>query len=145
MFGTWNDDARNAMNQGLYEMNIEILAFVFAHYFFSNKNDTPYWQAVRQKQLSDLPPFAQQMISSYYPEPRDFIFFSPQSMFSSVQWWSMLHAGGAYKDYKSKITEQEEKYLKYFIDTQTYKIDKAKEIFPNHYRFLEDWYNTWKE
>ena len=144
MFGTWNDEARNAMNQGFYEMNIEILAFVFSHYYFSNKNDTPYWQEVRKKQLTDLPPFAQQMISGYYPEPKDFIFFSPQSMFSSVQWWSMLHAGGAFKDYKNNLTSEEKQYLEYFIKNQSDRIKNVKEIFPNHYKFLKDWYNNAK-
>ena len=141
--GTWNDQMRDSMNQGFYEMNIEILSFVFAHYYFSNKDDTPYWKAVRELNLNDLPPFAQQMISAYYPIPQDFIFYSPQSMFSSVQWWSMIHAGGGYEDYNPNLSKDEKAYLKYFTDTQTFRVDKAKETFPNHYEFLEDWYKKW--
>jgi len=144
-FGTWNDQAREMLNRGFYEMNIEILAFVFAHYYFSNKDDTPYWKAVRKKSLEDLPADAKMMINQYYPDLKPFIFFSQQSMFSSVQWWSMLHAGGAYSNYKSKLTQEEKNYLEYFVETQKTKTEQAKKTFPNHYEYLKGWYESWSE
>jgi len=143
--GQWTDQCKEMLNRGFYEMSIEILTFVYAHYYFSTKDDTPYWKDVRAKDLSTLPGDAQYMISQYYPEPKDFIFFSRQSMFSSVQWWTMIHAGGAYKDYKPSLTKQEKEYLEYFINTQSARIAEAKKIFPNHYNFLKEWYETWNE
>jgi len=56
---------------------------------------------------------------------------------------SMIHAGGGYGDYTPNLSNDEKSYLKYFIDTQTFRVDQAKEIFPNHYEFLEDWYKKW--
>ena len=141
IYGTWNAEPIAMLNRGFYEMSVEILAFVYAHYYFSTKNDTPYWKDVRKKSLRDLPGDAQYMIEQYYPVPKDFIFFSQQSMFSSVQWWSMIHAGGAYKDYKPSLSKEELQYLEYFITTQSTKVEQATETFPNHYDFLKGWYS----
>ena len=140
--GQWDDRCRDMLNRGFYEMSIEILTFVYTHYYFSTKNDTPYWNDVRNLNLDSLPDDAKMMLNQYYPIPKDFIFFSQQSMFSSVQWWSMIHAGGGYGSYTPNITETDQKYLEYFINTQTARVEEAKKILPNHYNFLADWYNT---
>ena len=92
----WDDKVRDFINQGFYEMSTEILAFVWSHYHFSKKDDTPYWKAIREQKLTDLPSDAQHIISQYWPKPKPFLFFSQQSMFTSIQWWSMIHAGGGY-------------------------------------------------
>jgi len=140
-YGDWTEEAKVMINRGYYEMNIEILAFVFAHYYFSNKNDTPYWEEVRSKRLEELPPDAQFFLSQYYPDIKPFTFFSNQSMFSSMQWWSMIKAGGYGNPYP--LTTEEKTYLELFMNNQTNRIDQTIEQFPNHYEFLKGWYNPW--
>jgi len=141
----WTEQPQSMLNRGFYEMNIEILTFIFAHYYFSNRNDTPYWQEIRSQSLNDLPDDAQMMMSQYYPNLPDFVFFSPGSMFSSIQWWSMLHAGGAYPDAKSTLTDKQKQYVEHFMKVQDLRVESSKELFGNHYKFLDKWYSEWKE
>ena len=141
--GVWNDQVTDNLNQGWYEMNLEILTFVWSHYYFSSRNDTEYWKAIRSQKITDLPTDSQYILNQYYPVLKKFIFFSKQSMFSSQQWFSMLHAGGAYKDIKNNITSKERQYLELFLKQNTNRVDSVKDIFPNHYKFLKDWYDGW--
>ena len=137
--GNWDDNVRGAINQSYYEMSIEILSFIFGHYFFSNKKDTPYWEMIRTKTLKDLPDDCITVINTYYPYPKPVMFLTRQSMFSSVQWWSMIHAGGGYID-TDKNKPEEDEYLNYFVETKRKQTELAKELFPNHYKFLSKWY-----
>lgn len=139
----WDDKVRDFINQGFYEMSTEILAFVWSHYHFSKKDDTPYWKAIREQKLTDLPSDAQHIISQYWPKPKPFLFFSQQSMFTSIQWWSMIHAGGGYNTSIS-LSEKEKDYFEYFIKNTNNRIEMAEELFPNHYEFLKEWYDEWK-
>ena len=141
----WNEQPMAMINRGFYEMSIEILTFIYAHYYFSSRNDTPYWQEIRSKTLEELPADARMMMSQYYPNLGDFVFFTPGSMFSSVQWWSMLHAGGAYPNAKSDLTDKQKKYIEHFMKVQDLRVESAKELFGNHYKFLDKWYSEWNE
>lgn len=137
----WNNESKFNLNRGFYEMAMEILTFVWAHYHYSEKDDTPFWKNIREQKLADLPKDVQFILSHYAPKPGRFMFFTPGSMFNIVQWFSVLHAGGAYKDTNIPLTEIEEKYAKYFLETQTHRVNLAKELFPNQYTYLKDWYN----
>jgi hypothetical protein len=138
----WNNQTKDLLNGGFYEMSMEILAFVWAHYHFSTKADTPFWQEIRQQKIEDLPEDVKKILSFYYPIPGRFLFLKPSSMFNNVQWFSMLHAGGAYKDVEIPHRPYETEYIKYFIDVQNYRVEQAKLNFKNHYRYLDDWYNN---
>ncbi len=137
----WNEEVKVNLNRGFSEMSVEILTFVWAHYYFSTKNDTPYWQHIRSIKITDLPKESQFVISHYYPTPPKFLFFSPASMFNCVQWFSMMHAGGAYKDVAYETDPKVKQYYEYFLDTLSYKTEKAKALFPNHYDYLKEWYS----
>lgn len=137
----WNQQTKTLLNNGFYEMSIEILTFVWSHFYFSTKNDTPYWQAVRQQKINDLPEDARFVLSHYYPQPGRFMYLRPSSMFNIVQWFSMIHAGGGYKDAEIRQRPFEEEYIKYFIDVQNYRVSEAKKRFINHYQYLDKWYN----
>jgi hypothetical protein len=137
--GEWNDDVRGAINQSFYEMNIEILSFIFGHYFFSNKKGAPYWDNIRSKTLKDLPDDCINVFNAYYPYPKPIMFLTRQSMFSSVQWWSMIQAGGGYID-PEKNTPKEDEYLNYFVESKRRQTELALDLFPNHYKFLSNWY-----
>lgn len=137
----WNNTVKYNLNRGFYEMSMEILGFVWAHYHFSSKNNTPYWQAIRNQKLAELPDDVQKIIAAYYPEPNRFLYFSPSSMFNIVQWFSVLHAGGAYTGTTSKLTTKQKEYMEYYLKVQQYRVDTAKEMFPKQYDYLKEWYN----
>lgn len=137
----WNEEVRRHLNRGFYEMSIEILTFVWSHYYFSSRSDTEYWQHIRSMKIENLPKDAQYILNNFYPNPPNFLFFSPASMFNCVQWFSVLHAGGAYKGLEYNIDPTIEKYYEYFLDSSTYRVEKAKKLFPNHYEYLNEWYS----
>jgi tryptophan halogenase len=136
----WNQPVKELINRGFYEMNMEILTFVWAHYHFSKRADTPFWQSIRQQQIKDLPEDVQFVLSHFYPRPGRFLYFSKSSMFNIVQWFSVLHAGGAYNNLEKIDRPNENEYAEYFIDVQNYRVEQAKKRFPNHYAYLDQWY-----
>lgn len=138
----WGNETRFNLNKGFYEMAVEILAFVWAHYHYSEKADTPFWQEIRNQKLEDLPKDVGFILSHFTPKPNRFLFFSPGSMFNVAQWFSMLHAGGAYKNTSIPLTDKQEKYAEYFLATQSHRVELAKELFPNQYEYLKEWYET---
>ncbi len=81
------------------------------------------------------------MISSLLPAPARYFMYSPDSMFSVCQWFSMLKAGGAYDNIDPYITEKQEQYGKYFTTAISQKVDLAEKYFQNHYEYLKEWYN----
>ena len=137
----WNNEIKFNLNKGFYQMAMEILAFVWIHYHFSEKDDTPFWKDIRNQKMSMLPKDVQFILSHFYPLPKRFLFFSQGSMFNIVQWFSVLHAGGAYKNASIPLDERRTKYAEYFIDAQQKRIDMAKELFPSQYDYLKEWYN----
>ena len=146
IFGSnWNQQVTDNLNQGWYEMCVEILTFVWSHYYFSQRSDTPYWKKIREKTPTELPSDAQFMLNQYFPELKRFLFFSKQSMFSSQQWFSMLHAGGAYKSFEGTFghSGKVEEYIEDFLKQQTDRVDNVIKKFPNQYTYLKDWYEGW--
>ena len=138
----WNNEARFNLNRGFYEMAMEIFAFVWAHYHYSERSDTPFWQSIREQKFDELPKDVQFILNQFAPKLGRFMFFSPGSMFNIVQWFSVLHAGGAYEGVEQRpLTEIEEKYAEYFCDVQSHRVKLAKELFPNQYDYLQDWYS----
>lgn len=137
----WGPTAHRRINQHFQMMSDEILAFVWAHYYYSSKNDTEYWKAIRNLKLDDLPEGSSRMISSLLPAPARYFMYSPDSMFSVCQWFSMLKAGGAYDNIDPYITEKQEQYGKYFTTAISQKVDLAEKYFQNHYEYLKEWYN----
>ena len=138
----WNQPIKDLINRGFYEMNMEILAFVWAHYHFSKRSDTPFWQSIRQQDIKDLPEDVQFILGHFYPRPGRFLYFSKSSMFNIVQWFSVLHAGGAYNNLEKIDRPNENEYAEYFIDVQNYRVEQAKKRFPNHYAYLDQWYKN---
>lgn len=137
----WGPTAHRNINQNFQHMSDEILAFVWAHYHWSSKNDTKYWQEVRNLQIEDLPEGSKNILASLVPVPARYFMYSPHSMFSVCQWFSMLKAGGAYDEVGSYLNEKQEKYGKYFTESISQKVALAEKYFQNHYEYLKEWYN----
>lgn len=140
--GIWNDTLMTAFNAAYINMVVEIISFVWAHYHYSDRNDTPFWQEIRNQKLEDAPTYVQEMFSQFHPVlHRNFYLDDRTSGFHSGHWFSMLHANGAYDNSeKYVLSEDELKYAEYYIKCKTSEIDNAIETFPNHYEFLKDWY-----
>lgn len=131
----------DGVNHSFYTMVTEILAFVWAHYHFSSRNDTAFWKSIRNQKIENLPEDAQRILTQHYPVPNRQLFSSPNSMFNKIHWFSVLHAAEAYNGLNIKLSNNQEKYAKYFLDTQTARIELAKKMFPNQYQYLKEWYS----
>jgi tryptophan halogenase len=138
--GIWNRNVIDAFNGAYTNMVVEIVGFVWAHYHFCTKNDTPYWQEIRSQKIEDTPPVARQILDKFLPIPQRFILPSPTAMFNIVQWFSMLKAGGAYDNVKPYITDKQRAYAEYFIESNNSRLALAEKTFPNHYEYLRNWY-----
>lgn len=137
----WGEQQKTVINKNFQFMSDEILAFVWAHYHFSSKSDTEYWKSFREQSIDMLPEVPKQLLNLFLPIPKRFLTIAPNSMFNVVQWFSVLHAGGAYEGVQSNLTEDQERYAQYFLESQTKRLDLAEEFFDNHYDYLTDWYN----
>ena len=115
---------------------------MWAHYHYSDRDDTPFWKENRNQKLEDAPLYVQEIFSQFYPNlHRNFYLDDRTSGFHTGHWFSMLHANDAYKDKeKYQLSEDQLKYAEYYIKTKKAEIDNAIEYFPNHYEFLKDWY-----
>ncbi len=121
-------------------MTTEIVAFVWAHYYFATRRDTEFWKNIGQQKIEELPQDVQYVLSNFYPMPSKYLYFSPASMFNAVQWFSVIHAGKGYADVKNTLTKKQEDYGNYFKETHQSRVDMAKKVFPNQYQYLKDWY-----
>jgi 2-polyprenyl-6-methoxyphenol hydroxylase-like FAD-dependent oxidoreductase len=136
-----NTKASDFINDYFDTSVTEILAFVWAHYAFSTRNDTEFWKEVRTISHTILPEKSKNIIENLLTEhPLEYI-LNYNSMFSIPQWFSMLHAGGVYAGREVELTDAQEKYGKYFCNVQKERVRLAKELFPNHYEYLKDMYS----
>lgn len=140
--GVWNAPLKNNINQ-LYDASFwEIVAFVWAHYYYSTKKDTQFWQDVHKYSPDQLPKKVSDIVGKFVPSPNREFYVNPTSSFHVGHWFSVLHAGGVYKDHKKMLYGEVEKYAEYFIQNQSHRVDLVSDMFPNHYDFLKDWYSS---
>ena len=140
--GIWSQPLRTNIND-LYDIMFwEIVAFVWAHYHFSTKDDTPFWNLIHQQTKDAIPEKVIHFVEKFVPTPHRDFFLHPTSSFHIGHWFSVLSAGNVYNKHKPALYGDIEKYAEYFIKNQTYRTDTVLEMFPNHYEFLKDWYRT---
>ena len=140
--GIWNSSGKNGINSMYTNMIVEIIAFVWAHYHYSSKDDTPFWKDIRNQKLEEAPGYIQEILTSFYPKlHRNFFLDNHTSSFHTGHWFSILHANGLYKSEDAmKLTEEQIKYAEYYIKTKSYEIDQVIDTFENHYEYLDRWY-----
>lgn len=129
----------NYINDHFEILTEEIFAFVWAHYHFSTRNDTKFWKEIRNQNPDNLPAITKAFISNFFPKPPKEYRLTQFSMFSTVQWFSMINASGLYKE--EILTDAEKKYCEYFLDMQNSRVESAKKLFDNHYNYLREQYN----
>jgi hypothetical protein len=137
----WGEQQKSIINKNFDFMCNEILAFIWIHYYYATKDDTDYWKEAKAKRMDDLPPLAKEIISLFLPIPQRFINIAPNSMFNIVQWFTVLHSGGAYKDVQSHLTDKQKQYAEFFLECHNKRLDLVEDMFDNHYDYLTDWYS----
>ena len=140
--GIWNQPLRNEINRSYDGMFWEIVAFVWAHYHFSTKNDTPFWASIHEQTKDMVPEKVSSIVEKFAPTPNRQFYIQPTSSFHVGHWFSVLHAGGVYKDHRKMLYGDVEKYAEYFLKNLDYRVETVKDMFPNHYEFLKHWYGT---
>jgi len=140
--GIWSDPLKKEINEIYDLMFWEIVAFVWAHYHFSTKNDTPFWYAIHAQMPDVIPAKVKDFVEKFVPTPHRDFFIHPTSSFHVGHWFSVLNAGGVYDNHPQNINGDVEKYAKYFTQSQTQRVELIKDIFPSHYEFLKDWYSS---
>jgi tryptophan halogenase len=138
--GIWNPTLQKNLNDLYQTMFWEIVAFVWIHYHYSTKDNTPFWNSIRQQSTDTVPPQILKYIEAMVPSPNTQLYHHSTSSFHVGHWFSVLNAGGVYKNHPPRIAGDVEKYAEYFIKLQNTKVDLVKETFPNHYAFLKEWY-----
>ena len=139
--GLWTPHPMKILNNHYGNVVTEIIAFVWAHYYYSTRSDTEFWKNIRNKKLEDAPEYIQIILDQYNKMITRSFFLNPKtSGFNSGQWFSMLNANNIYKEQR-KLTDAQLKYAEYYIKLKRNEIDQAIQTFPNHYEYLKEWYN----
>jgi Tryptophan halogenase len=136
--GVWNDVSRAKLNDSYLQMTGEIIVFVWAHYHFSTKKDTPFWKAIHYQK--EIPPAFKKILDHFLPTPHNGMFLTPTSSFHIGHWFSVLHSANLYDDLRVSMDPETKKYAEYFIKNQQDRVKNAIEAFPNHYEYLKQWY-----
>ena len=137
--GVWTELGMNNINQSYYRMINEIVVFVWAHYHYSTRSDTDFWESIRSQ--TDIPTQFTEVLSKFLPVPHTDIFLDKTSSFHIGHWFSVLHAANLYDAVTTTIEPDTEEYIKYFIKNHDHRVELVKEMFPNHYEFLKKWYS----
>lgn len=132
--GLINEGVRSAINSGFSLMVDEIVSFIIAHYYFSTKSDTPFWEHIRQmsypKKYLDI--FKEIEYSKN-------ILRKPNSMFNSMQWFQMYHVDNQINE--PILSNEEAEYAEFILNSTSLKVDLALSKLDNHYNYLRKWYN----
>lgn len=138
--GIWHQSAKNTINEIYDRMYWEIVAFVWAHYHFSSKNDTPFWKKIHQQQPQEIPKKVLDVVGRFVNSPTREFYMNPESSFHVGHWFSVFHASDVYKNQKSEFDPQIEKYIEYYLQNNRNRVKLIMETFPNHYEYLKEWY-----
>lgn len=139
--GMWHQNNKNTFNTIYDRMFWEIVAFVWAHYHFSTKKDTDFWRDIHQQIPDNVPEKVKEIVGRFIPTLHRSFFMHPESSFHVGHWFSVLHAAGIYQGHPQTIGGDLEKYAEYYIKNNTSRVNFVKEMFPNHYEFLKEWYD----
>jgi len=140
--GNLNDHVRTNLNSSFVAMVKEIISFVFLHYITSSKRDTDFW-----KKFDDIsyPDFIKKIYSKFIPYPpnelTNYPFFE---MFHSGQWFQILNACGQYSNLTCNLSPEEMICQNIHKEMLLVRTNLEIEKFPNHYKFLKNWYNDLK-
>lgn len=137
----WNENVKGEIN-GLFDyMSAEVFAFIWCHYYFSDRKDTDFWKKIKNTPVEEFPQIIHDVLKEFVPYPQGSFFLSPTSMFHKGQWASMFIANNRYNTLENHLKEDDEKFLEYSLRVADAQATIAENYFPNHYSYLEKWYN----
>jgi len=140
--GYYSDEVASKLSEDYNTLVREIIDFVFLHYHFAKKNDTPFWEAVHNIQI---PSSAAGVLSKFVPNPPKLL--NEQglyTMFHAGQWFQLLYGLGAYDNVDIEVPKEVLEYGKMVWDKYNFVTEQQLELFPNHAEFLESWYGIQK-
>lgn len=139
--GIWSQPLRTDINSLYDGMFWEIVAFVWAHYHFSTKKDTEFWHKIHAQTPDQVPEKVLKIVEKFAPSLHRQFYIQATSSFHIGHWFSVLNASDVYKNHPKTISGDVEKYADYFIKNQSHRVKLIKDMFPNHYDFLRQWYS----
>jgi hypothetical protein len=139
--GIWHNQNKTILNEVYTRSFWEIVAFIWAHYHFSTRKDTPFWKAIHEQTADQIPQGILDVVERFAPSPSREFFLYPESVFHVGHWFQVLHPSGMYKGHPSVLKGDREKYAKYFVENNDFRVKKIIEMFPNHYDYLKKWYD----
>ena len=140
--GIWHTQNKNIINEVYTRSFWEIVAFIWAHYYFSNRKDTEFWKDIHAQRNEDVPQHVLNVVGRFVPSPSREFYLYPESVFHVGHWFQVLHPAGVYKNHPAILTDEQKKYAEYFIKNNKFRVEQVIEMFPNHYQFLKNWYNN---
>ena len=138
--GEYNDDTAEMLSDGYKSLVREIVDFIFCHYHFATKNDTPFWKAVHE---IPIPISVKHIVDKFVPNPPKNLWEAPlYTMFHSGHWFELFYAFGVYDKFTGHKKESDSitKYGKMVWDMYKNRTDTELDIFPNHYDYLTEFY-----
>ena len=119
----------------------------------STKNDTLFWKEIKEKPIPEQVslmydtvingPMSQQVFDGIILNDRPiFQLFPPANQFGRHHWWQLLKGCGRYENVKKSFSDDFIKYGKISLDFHSSRMDSMLNIFPNHYDYLKEWYET---
>ena len=150
----YNDEDMGGFLSKMFSMQVEeIINFIYMHYRMATKNDTLFWKEIKEKPIPDriLPwhnavidgPLSQ--LAFYEMAIKDMprhSFYPPKSVFGTQHWWQLLKGCGRYENIKRTYSDNFMKYSKTMLDIHSSRIDNVLDMFPNHYNYLTEWYES---
>jgi tryptophan halogenase len=138
--GDWNKEVANNLTQEYHMQVQEIVDFIYLHYYFAEKRDTPFWEDVHNV---PIPPSAQKIIDMFVPEPPNQLTEKPYfTMFHVGQWFELFYGFGVYDNKPGNASEDIIKYGDWMRDFYNYRTDKLLDIMPNHYEYIKELYDN---
>lgn len=138
--GEFNSNVCTNLNNNFVSMVREIISFIFLHYVTASKRDTDFWKSFDDR----LVPVWIKVSASYFvPSPPDDLYkFGYYDMFHSGQWFQIFNACGQYLNNECTLSEEEKIYHSIHQKMLTERTNIEIEKFPNHYKFLQQWYSS---
>jgi tryptophan halogenase len=152
--GVYNDEKMSVPISKMFSMQVnDIVNFIYMHYRMSTKDDTLFWKEIKEKPIPD------KVLSMYNavidgPIPQN-VFFDMMMenrpsfgmdtdflMFSTWHWWQLLKGCGRYENIKRTYSDDFIKYSKMMLNVHSSRIDNVLNVFPNHYDYLKEWYES---
>jgi len=120
----------------------EITSFIFAHFKYATKNNTPYWKDLKK---IDPPPHAKLYTDEAEKNPIHKRWLEQQTtkkMFHAGHWFQLLYPYGFYKDFTPHVPDHVNAIGKIWLERYKHQRTELLSQLDNHYDYLTKWYES---